>query len=260
MAAVILCGLCAGLFFLLADQATRENLRSSLADLLPGRQAMLRGLNPVPIAQRLAVKGFVLGQPAYLRLFKEEKLLEVWMERNGGFELALTYPICAWSGQLGPKLKEGDGQSPEGFYLVSRNQLNPHSHYYLALNTGFPNAFDKAAGRTGSALMIHGACASIGCYAMTDAGIDDIYAIIDQALSSGQQAVPVHIFPFRMTEQRLAAAAAGPWAGFWQNLAEGDGLFKPGGQPPQAYTCSGRYGFAAADGNAPTGCSPVTAW
>jgi murein L,D-transpeptidase YafK len=260
LAVVIICGLCAGLFFLMAGHATQENLRSSLAGLLPGRQAALRGLNPVPIAQRLAEKGFALGQPAYLRIFKEEKILEVWMERNGGFELALTYPICAWSGQLGPKLKEGDGQSPEGFYLVSRNQLNPHSHYYLALNIGFPNAFDSAAARTGSALMIHGACASIGCYAMTDAGIDDIYAIVDQALSSGQDAVPVHIFPFRMTEQRLAAAAAAPWADFWQNLAMGESLFKPGGQPPQAYSCSGRYGFAAGGTAAPTGCSPVIGW
>ena len=257
VATAILCG---GLLLLLSGQATRENLRSSMAGLLPGRQATLRGLNPVPIAQRLTERGFALGQPAYLRLFKEEKLLEVWMERNGGFDLAMTYPICAMSGQLGPKLKEGDGQSPEGFYLVSRNQMNPHSHYYLALNIGFPNAFDSAADRSGSALMIHGACASIGCYAMTDAGIDDIYAIVDEALSSGQQAVPVHIFPFRMTQQRLASAANQPWADFWQNLSLGDGLFKPGGQPPQAYSCSGRYGFAAAGGAAPAGCSPVTAW
>ena len=260
VAAAIICVLCLGLFFLMASRATQENLRSSLADLLPGRQAALRGLNPVPLAQRLADKGFALGQPAYLRIFKEEGLLEVWMERNGGFDLALTYPICTWSGQLGPKLKEGDGQSPEGFYLVSGNQLNPKSHYYLAINIGFPNAFDSAAGRTGSALMIHGACASIGCYAMTDAGIDDIYAIVAQALSSGQDAVPVHIFPFRMTPQRLEAAAAEPWAEFWRSLAVGDSLFKPGGQPPQAYACSAGYSFGQPGEATPPGCSAVIAW
>jgi murein L,D-transpeptidase YafK len=213
-----------------------------------------------PLAERLAAGGFALGQPAHIRIFKEESILELWMERNGRFELALTFPVCAWSGRLGPKLKEGDGQSPEGFYLVSTRQLKPDSDYHLAFNIGFPNAFDSAQGRTGSFLMVHGACVSIGCYAMTDQGIEDIYAAVESALDNGQEAVPVHIFPFRMTKARLAAAAAEPWADFWQNLAEGDRLFHATGRPPEAHACGTRYGFADADGTPPAGCTPVRAW
>jgi murein L,D-transpeptidase YafK len=225
-----------------------------------GRQTPLRPVNPVPVAERLAELGFALGQPVHLRIFKEENSLEVWMERNGRFALALTYPVCAWSGRLGPKLREGDGQSPEGFYLVSPRQLKPDSSYHRALNIGFPNAFDAAQGRTGSFLMIHGACVSIGCYAMTDAGIDDIYRIAEHALASGQEAVPVHVFPFRMTEERLAAAAAEPWSAFWRNLAEGDSLFHATGQPPRAYACGKRYGFAVTGAPSPPGCTPIKAW
>jgi murein L,D-transpeptidase YafK len=225
-----------------------------------GRRHAPGPLHTAPLAQRLAPGGFVPGQPVYLRLFKEERLLELWMERSGRFEKALSFPICAWSGTLGPKLKEGDGQSPEGFYLVSRRQLKPDSSFHRALNVGFPNAFDAAQGRTGSFLMIHGACVSIGCYAMTDAGIEDIYAAVEQALANGQEAVPVHIFPFRMTEQRLAATSAEPWHGFWQNLAEGDRLFHATGRPPRAYACGTRYGFASADGPPPAGCEAVRPW
>lgn len=213
-----------------------------------------------PLGERLAAAGFAAGQPVYLRIFKEESSLEVWMERNGRFERALTYPVCAWSGSLGPKLREGDGQSPEGFYLVSRRQLKPDSSYHRAFNIGFPNAFDRAQGRTGSFLMVHGACVSIGCYAMTDAFIEEIYTLVEQALANGQEAVPVHIFPFRMTQERLARASAEPWAAFWHNLAEGDRLFQSTGQPPRAYACGGRYGFAAGDDPAPAGCAPVRPW
>jgi len=227
---------------------------------LTGRRVILPPAAPAPLEGRLADAGFATGQPMYLRIFKEESSLEVWMERNGRYELALTYPVCAWSGTLGPKLREGDKQSPEGFYLVSEKQLKPDSSFHRALNIGFPNAFDTAQGRTGSFLMIHGACVSIGCYAMTDAAIEDIYLLTEQALSNGQEAVPVHIFPFRMTEQRLAAAVAEPWSAFWQNLAEGDRLFQATGQPPRAYACGSRYGFAAPGEPSPADCTPIKAW
>jgi murein L,D-transpeptidase YafK len=227
---------------------------------LTGRRVILPPAAPPPLEGRLAEAGFLPGQPVYLRIFKEESSLEVWMERNGRYELALTYPVCAWSGGLGPKLREGDKQSPEGFYLVSRKQLKPDSSFHRALNVGFPNAFDSGLGRTGSFLMIHGACVSTGCYAMTDAAIEDIYLLAEQALSNGQEAVPVHIFPFRMSEERLAAAAAEPWSGFWRNLAEGDRLFQATGQPPRAYACGSRYGFAKAGEPSPPDCTPVRPW
>ncbi len=238
----------------------REALRGLVIRTVPGTSAMLRHLNPVPLATRLAADGLTLGQPVLLRLFKQESQLELWMKRGDRFALAMTIPICAWSGTLGPKLKEGDGQSPEGFYLVSARQLNPQSHYYRALNTGFPNAYDEAQGRTGSFLMIHGDCLSIGCYAMTDAGIDDIYTAVESALGNGETEVPVQIFPFRLSAENLAAREASPWIGFWQNLAEGDRLFTATGLPPRAFACGTRYGFAAEGDPAPAGCTPVTSW
>ena len=223
-------------------------------------QARITPPDSLPLAAKLAERGFAPGQPVHLRIFKEENSLEVWMERNGRFDLALVYPVCAWSGSLGPKLREGDGQSPEGFYLVSRRQLKPDSSFHRAINIGFPNAFDTALGRTGSFLMIHGACVSIGCYAMTDAGIEEIYGLVEQALLNGQQAVPVHIFPFRMTEQRLAAASSQNWFPFWRNLAEGDRLFRETGRPPGAFACGERYGFAAEGDAAHAGCAPIEPW
>jgi murein L,D-transpeptidase YafK len=227
---------------------------------LTGRKVLFQPDVSKPLAESLAEKGLSPGLPVYIRIFKEENILELWMERNGRFELALTYPICAWSGHLGPKLREGDKQSPEGFYLVSQRQLKPDSSFHLALNIGFPNAFDTAQGRTGSFLMIHGACVSIGCYAMTDGGIEGIYTAVERALAEGQDAVPVHIFPFRMTQERLASASAEPWSAFWQNLAEGDRLFQATGQPPRAYACGSRYGFAAPGEPSPADCTPIKAW
>ena len=166
----------------------------------------------------LAQAGLAKGLPAYIRIFKEGSELEFWMQDQGSWRLFDSFPICAWSGALGPKLREGDRQSPEGFYRVTRDSLNPNSSYHLSFNLGFPNAYDRAHGRTGSFLMVHGNCVSIGCYAMTDPGIEVIYRLVEAALAGGQDAVPVHIFPFRMTDQKMAQMAASPWAGFWQEL------------------------------------------
>ena len=132
----------------------------------------------------------------------------------------MSYPVCAWSGGLGPKLREGDGQAPEGYYFASAAQLKPDSSYHRAINVGFPNAYDRQLGRTGSFLMIHGNCVSIGCYAMTDAGIDDIYRAVERAMQKGQRAIAIHLFPFRLTADGLARHSAGAWRGFWNNLAE----------------------------------------
>ncbi|MCB5174329.1 L,D-transpeptidase family protein [Microvirga lenta] len=210
-----------------------------------------------PLPDRLNEKGFRLGTQAFIRIFKEEKELEVWLLRDRAFALFASYPICAWSGTLGPKLAEGDRQSPEGFYAVGLDQLNPRSAYYRAFNLGFPNAYDRAHGRTGSFLMVHGDCLSIGCYAMTDKGIDDIYRVVEAALRGGQSEIPVHVFPFRMTDARLAAKADHPWASFWANLKEGYDLFETTGVPPSVSVCSGRYAFGPAEDMA---CQPIRAW
>jgi murein L,D-transpeptidase YafK len=210
-----------------------------------------------PLAARLAAAGFAAGDAAFIRIFKSESQLEVWLKRGAGFVLFETYPICAWSGDLGPKLKEGDGQSPEGFYEVGSKQLNPASAYHLAFNLGYPNPYDRAHGRTGSALMVHGACASVGCYAMTDHFITEIYGLVAAALRKGQRSVPVHVFPFRMTHGAVTARSADEWASFWVNLKQGYDAFEDAQVPPAVYACGKHYAFGDA-GRAQ--CERVAAW
>jgi len=198
-----------------------------------------------------------MGDPVFVRIFKQEGQLELWLKKEGRFHLYKTFPICKWSGRLGPKQKEADYQSPEGFYSVSARQLNPHSNYHRAFNVGYPNAFDKQNGRTGGLVMVHGACKSVGCFAMTDRGIEEIYGFVEAALRAGQKDVPVHIFPFRLTETNIAretgggwlAFVSGPayaqWGGFWRNLKEGYDLFEQTGEPPTAFACGDHYEFGA---------------
>ena len=156
---------------------------------------------------------FNMGAPAYVRIFKKEGELELWLKVNGRYSLYRTFPICKWSGRLGPKVKEADYQSPEGFYSVSARQLNPHSNYHLAFNVGYPNAFDRQNGHTGGLVMVHGNCKSVGCFAMTDKGIEEIYGFVAAALSAGQREVPVHIFPFHMTDAAIARETGGGGGG-----------------------------------------------
>lgn len=167
------------------------------------------------------------GQPVFLRIFKRESELELWVQPRDQRELKLfrSYPICAWSGRLGPKTREGDRQAPEGIYSIRRGQLNPHSRYHLSFNLGYPNAFERAQGWTGSALMVHGNCVSIGCYAMTDPAIEEIYTLVDAALRAGQPAVPVHALPFRMGQAPNTEDGAAH-AELWAMLAEIDADFE----------------------------------
>ena len=111
----------------------------------------------------------------FVRIFKLGSQLEIWMEKDGSYRLFATYPICLWSGRLGPKLAEGDRQAPEGFYAVTKDELNPNSRWHRSFSLGFPNAFDRAQGRTGSFIMVHGGCQSIGCFAMTNDVVDEIW-------------------------------------------------------------------------------------
>jgi murein L,D-transpeptidase YafK len=182
--------------------------------------------------------------PILIRIFKEESALEVWKEnRTGTFVLLKTYPICKFSGKLGPKIVEGDRQAPEGFYEITRDQMNPLSREYLAFNVGFPNAFDRSLHRTGSAVMVHGGCASSGCYAMTDSEMSEIYALLDEAFSGGQQKVQLQAFPFRMTDQNLARHAQDRNAPFWQMLKAGSDAFLATGRAPKVGVCDLRYVF-----------------
>jgi murein L,D-transpeptidase YafK len=219
------------------------------ASRIPGAPEILKGKPPLSLSQKLAEKGLKYGQPVFIRIIKESSELELWMDSGDRWVMMHSYPICRWSGSLGPKLKEGDGQSPEGFYAVTRRALNPKSSYHLSFNLGFPNAFDIAHGRSGSFLMVHGDCVSIGCYAMTDAGIEDIYGLVEAALKAGQPSVPVHIYPFRMTEENMLRHNGHRWLEYWENLKEGWDLFEQSKKPPVAAACGKRYRFgASADG------------
>ena len=207
----------------------------------------------------LVAAGFTLGDPAHIRIFKAEKRLEVWMRKGDGrYGLFRGYDICKFSGGLGPKLREGDRQAPEGFYRVAAAQLNPNSRHHLSFNLGFPNAYDRQLGRTGSALMVHGGCTSIGCYAITDEKVDEVYAVVEAALAAGQDAVDVHAFPFRMTDAALARETENLWLPYWQNLKAGFDLFEATGAPPDVAACKGEYRFGV-DAGGP-GCVAIAAW
>ncbi len=207
----------------------------------------------------LTAAGFAMGDPVHVRIFKRERRLEMWVQTaDVRYAKFRDYPICRFSGALGPKLSEGDRQAPEGFYRVGKAQLNPNSRHHLAFNLGFPNAYDRQHGRTGSALMVHGGCSSIGCFAITDAGVDEVYAMVEAALSNGQEAVDVHVFPFALTAAALAAEAGHNWLDFWRNLKEGYDRFETAHVPPRVAACRGVYRFGEqAEGE---DCVAIAAW
>ena len=179
----------------------------------------------------------------YIRIFKEERTFEIWVqkERNSRYKLYRTYPVCRYSGLAGPKLQEGDGQSPEGFYSITPDRMHADSTYHRAMDIGFPNEYDVAHDRTGSALMIHGNCVSQGCYAMTDRYIDEIYSIVSSAFEAGQPSIPVHIFPFRMNAMNMAYYGESKWLYFWSQLEKGYRLFEQEYFPPEVAVIAGRY-------------------
>lgn len=197
-------------------------------------------------SERLQAAGFAPRAPIFMRVFKREFELELWAKRNDRFEHFATYPICNWSGRLGPKLREGDRQAPEGFYTVDTKALNPQSRWHRSFNLGFPNAFDRANARTGSLLMVHGGCSSIGCFAMTNAVIDELWEAITGALANGQKRVHVHVFPFRMTAENMSALATHKAAAFWQTLKVGHDAFDATHQLPEISVCNRRYSIKTA--------------
>lgn len=193
----------------------------------------------------LRARDLEYGAPIFIRVFKKEGELEMWVRGKAHYELFRTYAIAAFSGTLGPKTREGDRQAPEGFYFVGPGGMNPNSRFHLSFNLGYPNAYDRSLGRTGSALMVHGSNQSIGCYAMTDAGIEEIYTLADAALRNGQPFFRVHCFPFRMTAANMRAYAGSRWISFWRNLKTGYDFFERRRVPPDVTATTGSYVFAA---------------
>ena len=194
----------------------------------------------------LEKKNMSVESPILVRIFKEELELEVWKkDAYGQFALLKTYPICRWSGDLGPKVKQGDRQAPEGFYTITPGQMNPNSQYYLAFNLGFPNAFDRAYDRSGAFLMVHGDCSSAGCYSMSDEQMAEIYALGREAFLGGQKSFQVQAFPFRMTAVNLAKHRTNPHLAFWRMIKEGNDHFEVTRQEPRVDVCDKRYVFNA---------------
>jgi murein L,D-transpeptidase YafK len=193
------------------------------------------------LRQDLAKDGLQLGSPVFIRIFKEPAVLEMWVQGSEVFHLFKSYNICRFSGDLGPKLKEGDRQAPEGFYSVAPKQMNPNSNYHLSFNLGFPNEFDRHHGRTGSFLMVHGACASIGCYAMGDDPMEEIWTLCTRALENGQPFFWVHCFPFPLTDENLNRTDRNPWASFWRDLKPIFDDFEDKRIPPPVAVINGRY-------------------
>ena len=207
-----------------------------------------RALKPLSseMLSTLEKKDMPKESPVLVRLFKQESELEVWkQDTSGRFALLKTYPICRWSGELGPKVREGDRQAPEGFYPITPGQMNPNSNYYLSVNIGFPNEFDRAWGRTGDFLMIHGICSSRGCYAMTDEQIGEIYALARESFFGGQQSFQVQAYPFRMTPANLARHRTSPHLAFWKMLKIGNDHFEATHLEPKVDVCDRHYVFDA---------------
>jgi len=218
---------------------------------------------PKALVDRMTAIGSSPSEPMVVRLFKQTSELEVWKRTtSGSYALLKTYEICKWSGALGPKVREGDYQSPEGFYDVTPGLMNPKSSYWLSFNVGFPNKFDQAWGRTGTNLMIHGDCKSVGCYAMTDEGIKEIYAMARETFKGGNRSFQLQLLPFRMSDANMVANAASPHLAFWKNLKEGTDAFDATRQPPTWDVCERRYIFnKAAPGSQPLeplGACPVS--
>lgn len=251
-----------------AAQALVIELKDVAADRVERQRRAAAGMLPLPgtpniaeFDQRLHDKGVSLNAPILIRIFKAESELEIWKEKDGAFVKFASYPICHWSGSLGPKLRDGDKQAPEGFYAVDRALSRHVGRWPRSLNIGYPNIFDQSLARTGSNILIHGGCSSIGCYAMTNPVMDEIYQLAEAALDGGQTYIPIHSYPFRMTDENMKKHEDSPWIGFWQNLKKGYDAFEASRKVFAVNVCEGRYLFKGVSSGAASGdvtaCEPT---
>ncbi len=235
--------------------------------VLAGCQGVLDGIDgkanaPIPrkLVGKMKAQGMTVASPIMLRIFKQESTLEVWKKKDTGrYGLVTSYDICKYSGNLGPKFKEGDRQAPEGFYTVTKRQMNPNSAFHLSFNMGFPNSFDRSHGRTGSHLMIHGACSSAGCYSMTDEKVEEIYAFARESLNGGQKAFQIQAFPFRPTAENMVKHRNHKHFEFWKMLKRGYDHFEITRVPPKVDVCGKEYRFNTSSNGLyiPAGSCPV---
>ena len=243
IAIILLLVLCSYGMSMAVDIPSSSRSRAAIAKITPA------------LKKEVVSKGFVWGAAVYIEIYKEESELLVWLEDGDGkqFRLFKKYKICYFSGDLGPKLKEGDKQAPEGFYQVRPAQLNPNSRFYLSFNLGYPNGYDRAHDRSGSFLMVHGNCVSIGCYAMAkrflpigsdrNEPIEEIWTLFDAAFLAGHKAIKVHAFPFRMSDKNMERHKGSKWIDFWKNLKAGYDIFEKEKRPPVVSVRKKKYQF-----------------
>ncbi len=218
-----------------------------------------RAVTPIPATTLAALDQISSSRdaPILIRAYKKESEIEIWKQtKSGTFALMKTYPVCRWSGQLGPKTHEGDRQVPEGFYTVTPSQMNPNSALWLAFNVGYPNAMERSLGRNGGDIMVHGTCSSRGCFAMTNEQIEEIYAVMRESFAGGQKSIQFQSYPFHMTAENLAKFRNDPNLPFWKNLKEGSDRFEVTKVEPAVGYCGSRYTFGATE--AP-GCGQTAA-
>lgn len=243
----IACALSIELKDVAADRVERQRAAAAGALPLPGTP------NVAVLQERLRDKDVTLAAPLLIRIFKAESELELWKQKGSEYVLFATYPICHWSGTIGPKLRTGDKQAPEGYYTVTRAQARHVGRWPRSLDIGFPNVLDQSQARSGSDILIHGGCSSVGCFAMTNPVLDEIHQLTMAAIDAGETFVPVHILPFRMTATKMADQDSSPWLAFWNNLKEGYEIFEKTKRPPFVGVCNGKYVFhEASAGEAPS--------
>ncbi len=198
----------------------------------------------IELAQEFAGKGLKLGSPVFIRVYKQTSEMELWVQQGPRYVLFKTHGICRWSGVLGPKFYEGDRQSPEGLYRITTSDLIVNRRWDRAMNINYPNSFDNLNSRGGSGILIHGGCGSIGCFAIQNENVEDVFGAVRAALKGGQAYVPVLTLPFRFTALAPEKEDTLHMSEFWADLRRADLLFERDKVPPAAWICDGRYYFA----------------
>jgi murein L,D-transpeptidase YafK len=196
------------------------------------------------LAAEFAAKGLKLGSPVFIRIYKQNSKLELWVRQGARYALFKTYGVCRWAGGLGPKMYEGDRQSPEGLYHIGFQDLMVNPRWHRGMNINYPNRFDVMNGRGGSGILIHGKCGSVGCFAIQDGNVEEVYDAVRAALHNGQSRIPVLALPFRFAKYAPAIEDTAKLNDFWADLRRADILFDRDRLPPTAYVCDGRYYFA----------------
>ena len=198
----------------------------------------------IDLAKEFSEKGLKLGSPVFLRVYKQTSEMELWVQQGPRYELFKIYKICRWSGGLGPKFYEGDRQSPEGLYRITTSDLIVNQRWDRAMNINYPNNFDQVNGRGGSSILIHGGCGSIGCFAIQNQNVEEVYGAVRAALRNSQAYVPVLTLPFRYSALAPEKEDTLHMSEFWSDLRRADLLFERDKLPPIAWICDGRYYFA----------------